>query len=407
LRHQAIVPLWRAPQCHEKKRGCRAFFYECHYVPYAPRYGGDARSKLYDGSRWASRFRFATSACSLTCAPRGPAFQAKLCFELNMRSRVSRGCLCCVAGAERQARDRGCQCSWVWSAWANGKQYRARLHRAGHSCVVYDQMPKPVADLRRWFDARVRFAGSCRKAQPPRAIWSCFRWRDNRGRDRHSERSTVRGDILIDGATHLQGRHPAREDAGSQTHCLSRCRHLRRHMGLERGYCMMIGGRRLSLIISIQFSRHWRRPRLYRADARRKGGWPRRAGYIHAGRRAQAFCQDDPQRNRVWPHAGLCGGFRYFARKADLMCPKANASRSISPILRGLRRGSVVSSWLLDLSAMAFAEDPNLRVSRAPSRIRAKAVGPSTRRSRRPCQRMSLRIPFRAVSFTRGTQFWR
>ena len=45
------------------------------------------------------------------------------------------------------------------------------------------------------------------------------------------------------------------------------------------------------------------------------------------------------------------------------------------------RRGSVICSWLLDLTAMALAEDPKLARFSGPSRIPAKAAGPSWRRS--------------------------
>ncbi len=56
------------------------------------------------------------------------------------------------------------------------------------------------------------------------------------------------------------------------------------------------------------------------------------------------------------------------------------------------RRGSVIGSWLLDLTAMALAQDPKLSSGiRDSSRIPAKAAGPSWRPSKKPCRRMCSR----------------
>ena len=51
------------------------------------------------------------------------------------------------------------------------------------------------------------------------------------------------------------------------------------------------------------------------------------------------------------------------------------------------RRGSVIASWLLDLTATALVEDPQLAKFRVASPIRAKAGGRSRRRSTRQCRR--------------------
>ena len=53
------------------------------------------------------------------------------------------------------------------------------------------------------------------------------------------------------------------------------------------------------------------------------------------------------------------------------------------------RRGSVVGSWLLDLTAAALHESPDLASSRVASRTPARAAGPRSRRSTRACPRRS------------------
>jgi len=135
-------------QCHEKKRGCRAFFMNAIMCLCSTLWRRCSQQAL----RWlAMGFKVPVRhvpPASLTCAPRGPAFQAKLCFELNMRSRVSRGwSMLCCRGGKRQARDRGCQCSWVWSGLGEWEAISrgAASRRAFLRRVRPDA--KPVADL--------------------------------------------------------------------------------------------------------------------------------------------------------------------------------------------------------------------------------------------------------------------
>ena len=59
----------------------------------------------------------------------------------------------------------------------------------------------------------------------------------------------------------------------------------------------------------------------------------------------------------------------------------------IAAITELWRRGSVVSSWLLDLTAAALAADPACSSSRAVSRIPAKGDGPLPPPSTRGCRR--------------------
>src|SRR5208337_1537202 len=103
-------------QCHEKKRGCRTFFYECHLCALCSTLW---RRCSQQALRWlAMGFKVPVrrvQPASLTCAPRGPAFQAKLGFELNTRSRVSywrskHG----RRGGEDERATEVSQCNWAW-----------------------------------------------------------------------------------------------------------------------------------------------------------------------------------------------------------------------------------------------------------------------------------------------------
>ena len=87
---------------------------------------------------------------------------------------------------------------------------------------------------------------------------------------------------------------------------------------------------------------------------------------------------------------------RQAARTRSTPKPRRCAIRSIisttstcADIAEVWRRGSVIASWLLDLTADALVEDPELANSPAASPTPAKAAGrsrpPSTRRCRRRC----------------------
>jgi hypothetical protein len=90
---------------------------------------------------------------------------------------------------------------------------------------------------------------------------------------------------------------------------------------------------------------------------------PARRARLHPRRpvRRRPLRQDGPQRHRVRPDAGLRRGLRHPAQQGLGTCPRTSASRSNLPdIAEVWRRGSVISSWLLDLSAAALLKDPQL-----------------------------------------------
>ena len=154
--------------------------------------------------------------------------------------------------------------------------------------------------------------------------------------------------------------------------------------GLERGYCLMIGGdarRRCS-----GSSRSSRRSRRAAATIPRtpgRGGAraapPRRATST-AARRRRALRQDDPQRHRVRPDAGVRRGLRHPAQRATRRsCPSEQRyDLDLADIAELWRRGSVVSSWLLDLTAHGAGRETRSSPSTPGTcRTRARAAGPS------------------------------
>ena len=148
--------------------------------------------------------------------------------------------------------------------------------------------------------------------------------------------------------------------------------------GLERGYCMMIGGetaivKHLDPILAALAPGMGD---LVRTQGREKRRRHRRAG-LSALRteRRRPFRQDGPQRNRVRNYGGLRrrigypapanvgkqGNATVDAETTPLRDPEHyQYDLNLSDIAEVWRRGSVIASWLLDLTASALLQDPAL-----------------------------------------------
>jgi 6-phosphogluconate dehydrogenase len=162
--------------------------------------------------------------------------------------------------------------------------------------------------------------------------------------------------------------------------------------GIERGYCMMIGGRRAPWITSI---RSFRRSLPGLGDIPRTPGRPKgdsrpERGYIHAGPSGAGHFVK-------MVHNGIeYGMMQAYAEGFDILRNKDSKdlaedkrfTLNLPDIAEVWRRGSVISSWLLDLGAAALAKDPQLKISPATSRIRERAAGRSRPRSRNRSRRM-------------------
>jgi len=134
--------------------------------------------------------------------------------------------------------------------------------------------------------------------------------------------------------------------------------------GLERGYCMMIGGdaevvRRLDPLFASLAPGMGDIPR---TRDRKSDDDRAERGYIHAGPAGAGHFVK-------MIHNGIeYGMMQAFAEGFDILKTKASESLppeqrfdlNVADIAEVWRRGSVVSSWLLDLTADALASDPKL-----------------------------------------------
>ena len=174
--------------------------------------------------------------------------------------------------------------------------------------------------------------------------------------------------------------------------------------GLERGYCLMIGGEpdvvaRLDPVFRTLAPGHGTVPR---TPGREAIDGTAELGYLHCGPvGAGHFVKMIHNGIEYGLMQAYAEGFDILlnARSADFPEPH-RYDLPLRDIAEVWRRGSVVSSWLLDLTAQALVESPMLAATREPFRTRARGAGPSWRRSRRACRRTcsrrSLFVRFRS-----------
>jgi 6-phosphogluconate dehydrogenase len=248
-----------------------------------------------------------------------------------------------------------------------GGNISRRLIKNGHEVVVYDHDPKAVAALSR--DGATGAGGLDKLVQqlrPPRAVWVMLPagkiTEDVIG---ELAKLLVAGDIVLDGgntfwrddirrAKMLKERDIHHVDVGTSGGV----------WGLDRGYCMMIGGDkaivdRLDPIFSALAPGLGNVPRTPKRDGRD----PRAEhGYIHAGPNGAGHFVK-------MVHNGIeYGLMQAYAEGFDILKNAGNKTLpedgrfdlDLADIAEVWRRGSVISSWLLDLTASALAADDKL-----------------------------------------------
>jgi 6-phosphogluconate dehydrogenase len=248
-----------------------------------------------------------------------------------------------------------------------GANIARRLMRGGHACVVYDRdaqaVGKVVAD---GATAAKDLPALVRALEAPRTVWVML----PAGGPTEETVSALGGllaggDVLIDGgntfyrddirrAKALKPKGVIYLDVGTSGGV----------WGLERGFCMMIGGEkaavdRLDPIFRTLAPGMGDIPRTKR-DA---GADPRaELGYIHAGPAgAGHFVKMVHNGIEYGLMQAYAEGFDILKGKAGDALPTADRFElNLPDIAEVWRRGSVISSWLLDLAAQALAGEHQL-----------------------------------------------
>jgi len=241
-----------------------------------------------------------------------------------------------------------------------------RLLRSGHQCVVFDMSPKAVAELTEEKATGASSLGDfVRKLTKPRAVWLMVPAAVvDKSIDDLLPHLTA-GDILIDGGNsyYIDDIRRAAQLASKRIHYVD-VGTSGGVWGLERGYCMMIGGeegiiRHLDPIFASLAPGAGDIPR---TPGREKMTGTAEDGYIHCGPSgAGHFVKMVHNGIEYGLMQAYAEGFDIFRNATSKEVPEEHRyDLNLADIAEVWRRGSVVSSWLLDLTAIALAQNPTL-----------------------------------------------
>ena len=255
-----------------------------------------------------------------------------------------------------------------------------RLIGGGHDCVVFDMSPKAVDELvKEKATGAASLADFAKKLQKPRTVWLMVPAAvvDKTISDLlpHLEP----GDVLIDGGNsyYIDDIRRAKSLAAQNIHYVD-VGTSGGVWGLERGYCMMIGGekavvKRLDPIFARLAPGVGSIDRTPRREA---GKGTAEQGYLHCGPNgAGHFVKMVHNGIEYGIMAAYAEGFGIL-RAADIGKKTGEVDAETTPlrdpehyqydldlpeISELWRRGSVIASWLLDLTATALHDDPQLK----------------------------------------------
>jgi 6-phosphogluconate dehydrogenase len=242
-----------------------------------------------------------------------------------------------------------------------------RLQRHGHSCVVYDRSADAVTALTK--KGAVGSSGLkdlAAKLSSPRAIWLMLPAGEATEDAVNELRGVLQsGDIVIDGgnsfykddvrrARSLKEKGINYVDSGTSGGV----------WGLDRGYCLMIGGDK-KIVDHLDPIFSALAPGLGNIERTpgRDGRDPRpEQGYMYCGPSgAGHFVKMIHNGIEYGMMQAYAEGFAILkGATSDARPPDERYDLDVADIAEVWRRGSVISSWLLDLTAIALAGDPKL-----------------------------------------------
>jgi len=254
-----------------------------------------------------------------------------------------------------------------------------RLQQAGHTCVVFDRSPEAVKQL-----AAEGAAGATSlddfvaRLQKPRAIWLMVPAAVVDSGIADLAPRISKDDILIDGGNsyYIDDIRRAKELAPKGIHYVD-VGTSGGVWGLERGYCQMIGGETsvVQHLDPIFKSLAPGRGDVPRTPGREKASGTAEEGYLHCGPSGAGHFVK-------MVHNGIEYGLMAAYAEGLNILKHANAGHShretdaettplrhpehyqydfnLADVAEVWRRGSVVASWLLDLTAISLLEQPAL-----------------------------------------------
>ena len=256
-----------------------------------------------------------------------------------------------------------------------------RLVRDGHELVVFDVSADAVSALAQetGATAATSLEDMVSKLQPPRAIWTMVPAAFTDDEIYKLAELVDKGDVLIDGGNSYYRDDIARAEKLEPRgiHYVD-CGTSGGVFGLERGYCLMIGGTQeaVSLLDPIFKSLAPGVGDIDRTPGRSGEPTTAEQGYLHCGPAGAGHFVKMVHNGieyglmaayaeglNILHHAGFG---KSMQEKDAETAPVTDAERNyaydidIAAVSEVWRRGSVVASWLLDLTAAALVESPEL-----------------------------------------------
>ena len=260
-----------------------------------------------------------------------------------------------------------------------GSNMVRRLMRGGHECVVFDMNPTSVKQMAGEGATGAESLDELgRKLKKPRAVWLMVPAAVVDSTLQELVPRLEPGDTVIDGgnsyyiddirrAKELREKKLSYVDVGTSGGV----------WGLERGYCQMIGGDRevVQRLDPIFKTLAPGRGSLARTPGREKAGGTAEEGYLHCGPNGAGHFVKMVHNGieyglmaayaeglNILKHANVGKrGRTVDAETTPLRNPEHyQYDFNLPDVAEVWRRGSVIASWLLDLTALALLEEPDL-----------------------------------------------
>src|SRR5262252_7397433 len=254
-----------------------------------------------------------------------------------------------------------------------------RLQRAGHQCVAFDRNAASVKEVERdGATAATSLDDLVKKLQRPRAVWLMVPAAVVDATLHDLAGKLEAGDIVIDGGNsyYIDDIRRAKQLRASGVHYVD-VGTSGGVWGLERGYCQMIGGEPeiVQHLDPIFKTLAPGRGNISRTPGREKVKGTAEEGYLHCGPSGAGHFVKMVHNGIEYGLMAAYGEGLNILKHADAgkqgrtidaeTTPLRNPEHyqyqfNLADIAEVWRRGSVVASWLLDLTAIALLKQPDL-----------------------------------------------